>query len=282
MHTQSAMKIQQYRQKKAVASEGTISAELLNMCFNITNKMPTRKRNVDEMLEETVETVLQQSAQQKDLVADGLDSVQGVKFRKEFLPGKETDQKVLGMTDPKPDWTYGIEDPLFPNLGQGAALLNGDVELMVKVAPGLLHAFFSIEFKSCQRPIEDAENQAIRSGATLVEARRKLNARAAAPNGPMLVTSNTIQPASAPTADLMSIAFTISWVPQMAKLHVHWYEDHPGQRGIYHMTNIGAYLLARNGELQQFRNDVGNILEWGTYKRRTQVEETLRKIYPNY
>ncbi|KAL8745205.1 MAG: hypothetical protein Q9190_002638 [Brigantiaea leucoxantha] len=108
----------------------------------------------------------------------------------------------------------------------------------------------------------------------MVEARRRLNVRAAAPNGPIPATSTTTGPPSPPTADLTSIAFTVSWVPQMANLHVHWYEDHLGQRDVYHITNISMYLLARDGELQQFRNDIRNILEWGTYKQKSQAEKT--------
>ncbi|KAL9035867.1 MAG: hypothetical protein Q9214_006395 [Letrouitia sp. 1 TL-2023] len=190
------------------------------MIFKITRTVPTNKRNVDEMLEEAVETILTQATVSKSLEADGLLRKREVKFLKGFVPGQDEDNNFLGLSGPKLDLTYGIEKPGYQEAGRGLALLSPEIEAMVKFAPGIIYPFFVVEFKSYAQSIEKAENQAIRSGAALVESHRRLNAQVLRP----IANSPPSEAVLATVADLSSIAFSVSWVAQFAKLHVHWYE----------------------------------------------------------
>ncbi|KAL9609958.1 MAG: hypothetical protein Q9167_005310 [Letrouitia subvulpina] len=284
MQDKSAEKIRQFQLEHATSNEQSIVEPLAAMVFKTTKTEPTDQEDSDEMLQEAVHSIFHQATAPKsrDFTEDGLARVRDVKFLKDFLPGQDIDCKKLGLSDPKPDLTYGIRPPQYPEPGKGIALLRGEVEAAANVAPGLLYPFLVTEFKSCNSPIEEAENQAIRSGATLVESRRRLNAqvpRIASANAPLTVFGI---PSTATTADLSSIAFSVSWVPRFAELHVHWYEERSGQRGIYHMSNIGGYIFSRKEDLEKFRVDIVNILEWGVYKRRSEVERVLKQIYPDF
>ena len=70
-----------------------------------------------------------------------------------------------------------------------------------------------MEEKAAGGSIEDAENQAIRSGAALVESMRQLK---------KMTMENGEKEAAG--VDTECIAFSCSWVPQMANIHVHWHE----------------------------------------------------------
>lgn len=147
--------------------------------------------------------------------------------------------------------------------------------------------------------MEEVHNQSIRTGADLVEARRRLNAKAATVKAarekqPADPGSSEKQaeaaaaaetPISAPSlqkADLNSIAFTVSWVPRMAELHVHWYEEKLGPVGIWHMTLVNAYMFYREDSLKELRKDIGNVLAWGLYKRKDEVLRVMKDLYPEY
>lgn len=244
------------------------------------------------MLTESVDHLLRQAAGQ-DLAEDGLGRVRNTLFRKGFVPN-QTSEKIA---DPKPDFTWGLVVPTKQEAGQGLAVVEREVDNWIKICPGLQHPFLASQLKGASKPIEEAENQAIPTGATFVNVRRHINAKAAAakalqaggPTNQLYPTNNAAHDQSKfppSRADLDSIAFTIAWVPQMAKLLVHWYEERPGRLGIYHATVVGAYMFAKRTTLKdnllELRRDVGRILEWGIYDRKSQVDRVLKDIYPNY
>ena len=194
----------------------------------------------------------------------------------------------LGLTNPKPDFTFGFEDPANPPR-TAPRLSSADIAL-ITMAESLRHPFFVVENKSAQDPIEDAENQAIRSGAALVEARRQLenNAR------PVGETEKE-------GIDMNSFAFSCCWVPQYANIFVHWHElrkaeplnnpfDKPTNEfdgedraieqsdtysSIWHMNLIQGYTFSREGDMKEFRRDIDNILDWGVSLERKEALRVL-------
>lgn len=78
-------------------------------------------------------------------------------------------------------------------------------------------------------------------------------------------------------ADTSSFAFTCSWVPQMANLHVHWCERRAGGIEIYHMNLIRGYLMSDGRHVADFRKDVHNILDWGVSGKRKAMLKDLEK-----
>ena len=73
----------------------------------------------------------------------------------------------LGLTNPNPDVTFGFANPANPPRN-AIQLSNADIAL-IKMAESLRHPFLVVENKSAQGPIEEAENQAIRSGCSISE-----------------------------------------------------------------------------------------------------------------
>ncbi|KAI4150561.1 MAG: hypothetical protein L6R39_002244, partial [Caloplaca ligustica] len=179
MTSESAKKIQKYLHDHATMNENTLLERIVNLVVKTTKIVP-KEHDLNGQVKEVVDTLLNKIAIDQDYVEDGLESVRDMSFVRGFLPQQTIENKALGLTDPKPDLTYGLIIPKDPMPNKGLALLETDVEAMVKICPGIQHAFFSIEFGACGKSLEEVENQSIRTGADLVEARRQLNAKAAA------------------------------------------------------------------------------------------------------
>ncbi|KAL8900585.1 MAG: hypothetical protein Q9207_005621 [Kuettlingeria erythrocarpa] len=298
MTSESAKKIQEYLHEHATTNENTLLERLINLVVK-TTKIALANHDLNGQVKEVVHTMLNKIAEDQDYVQDGLESIRDKSFVRGFLPLQTIENKALGLTDPKPDMTYGLKIPKEPIPGKGLALLERDVEAMVKICPEMQHAFFAIDFGACGKSLEEVQNQSIRTGADLVEARRRLNAKAAtakAAREKQSAASGASEkqaeaaaaaetPVSAPLppeADLNSMAFTVSWVPRMAELHAHWYEENVGSEGIWHMTLVKGYMFYREDSLKEFRKDIGNILAWGLYKRKEEVLRMMKDLYPDY
>ena len=92
---------------------------------------------------------------------------------------REDIEKKLGLTNPVPDHLWGLKIPHNPP--RNAPKLNAAATALIKLGGDVRWAGFAMEDKSADDPIEAAENQAIRSGAALVESRRQLKALARKP-----------------------------------------------------------------------------------------------------
>ena len=257
MRPESLRQIKQWRIENATKDEATYFNGLMPQVIKDTRSQETSKRSFEGEI----------VSQAKTFDSDGLDKKRDPLFVKNILPQRlEMVEKKLGLTTPKPDFAFGLKRPRFPD--PHAPTLPNEVDALIGVAPGLQHPFFVIENKGCEDSIETAENQAIRSGATLVAARRLLNQKAR-PAGEQEIGG----------ADIDSFAFSCSWVPQMANIHLHWYELREDGLGVYHMSLLRGYLMSNKGDITDFRRDIHNILDWGvSTKRRKALEELVRKI----
>ena len=262
MRPESLRKAKQFRLENATSNETSYFANLKPLVIKDERMVQTSKRT----FEDAAKWVL------KSYHSDELDVRQNVMFVKDILPkkaGTAEKEKILGLTTPQPDWVYGLKRVRFSNATP--AQLGIEAAALIGIAPGLIHPFFVMENKSCEDPIEDAENQAIRSGAALVAARRRLNGIAKGPDNE--------NDEGTTGADFHSYAFSCSWVPQMANLHVHWQEQREDGSSIYHMNLLRLYAFARAKEMSDFRHDLHNILDWGTsLTRKTAIESLVAKI----
>lgn len=254
--TRSIEFVKNYMRENAVASEETLYPDLIAKVLPHTRTVPSNKRALDD---DTVKMV-EESYGDYDL-----DRVKDPLFVKSLLPADmEGEERRLGLTNPKPDYVWGKKKPRFPDHGPGE-----DLKALVGVCPGLRYPYFLIEKVSADKPIAKAENQCIRDGATLVNARRRL-LREAKPQG----WTET------PGADLESFVFSCAWSPDRIILYVHWCQARQNQLPIFHMTQLNKYDLADEdgAGFTRFRHDIHNIWDWGLFKDVPAAEKALRDI----
>ena len=259
---ESLRRIRSWRAENATKDEGTYFAGLVPQI--IKGSRSTSSTNKRTFQGEII-------VQAKSFDSDGLDVRQNANFVRNILPRRiQATEKRLGLTNPKPDYVYGLRRSRHPDPQE--PLMSSEVEALIGVAPGLLHPFFVIENKGCEDSIETAENQAIRSGAALVAARRELNKKARHDGE----EEEEVGP------DMHSYAFSCTWVPQMANIHVHWYElranhkaNGKGATGVYHMNLVRGYLMSDGQHVSDFRRDIHGILDWGVSPKR---KETLKRL----
>lgn len=313
MRTESIQSIKTWKAKNATKDEKTYFAGIIPKVFK-------EVRNVSVPKKRSFEGEIVHQAQ--SFKTDGLDQREDCLFVKGLLPLRQTTAEATsqGITTAKPDVVYGLEVPQHPDLDE--PVLKGETMAEIQVAPGIKHAFFSVDNKGSQSSIEAAENQAMRAGATMVSARRYLNRKAKGKVVP-LVLGNEVTGTDAVTADTgpaddtamsdpfvasvgaeanipvtgplasgtqeedlgvdtSSFAFTCSWVPQMANLHVHWCERRPRGGQVYHMNLLRGYLMSDKDHLSHFRKDVHNILDYGVSTKRKETLNQLERDIAKY
>ena len=203
---------------------------------------------------------------------DDLQVIEDCNFTKRLLPLPEsvTNDKDIGLTEPKPDFTYGIIEPRrIPN---GEVHVPKQLLAYLGVAPHMRYPFYVEEYKSVEEGIVKAEHQAMRDGAVLVNARMKLN-QALKPAGWVLPVG----------ADMDSYVFSCAWTPDIAKIFVNWYEKLPDGEEIFHMTKVGSsYRMDHKDDIKQMRHDVHNILDWGLLKHRQRAQQVWEEIVAHY
>ena len=201
---------------------------------------------------------------------DGLEMIEDCQFVKSLVPGKDftSEEKIMGITDPKPDVTFGLRKPQFPD---PSLRLPNAIQALLGVAPGMQHAFFVIEHKSIDESVGGAEVQATRDGAVLVKARMLLHQHIQPPGYVQQIGS-----------DDSSFVFSCAWIPDYAKIYVHWFEKLASGVELYHMNLLQEYLMRRPEEMKLFRRHVQNIMDWGLLKRKTAndaIYDGLVKMY---
>ncbi|KAL9123477.1 MAG: hypothetical protein Q9217_007083 [Psora testacea] len=199
---------------------------------------------------------------------EGLKKVTDMLWLDKVLPTKfvEVVGKKMGLTIPKPDFTYGLAKKPFPDPNQ--ANPGRTAEAYINLAPEVHYPFFAFECGSCEKSPEQCENQAIGDGATMVEAMRQLD-----------ILAGSINEDTEPLGpDSINIAFTCVWVPKIAEIHVNWFErTKPGKGGgIYHMNRLSTYLQHDAAHVSNFRHDTHNILDYGVAKGR---KDQLASLY---
>ncbi|KAL9125204.1 MAG: hypothetical protein Q9217_005552 [Psora testacea] len=255
MKKASYKKIVRHMTENATSNEDSYYDKLVDYVIKDARCVGTKRNAVDEIV--TIS---------KSFVEDGIERKKGVKLAKGFLPGQmDKLEKKLGLTDSKPDYIFGIKENRFPD---PCSTPSDTIKAIIGIASGIVHPFFVIEDKGAEGSLEKAQNQAIRDGATIVNARMRLKMFA--------VPKGYVQPVG---ADPDAIAFSCAWITDRAELYIHWYEKRSlNDPGIFHMNRLGNYMLDREGELASFRHDIHNILDWGALNHKKTIEAVVDSI----
>ena len=202
---------------------------------------------------------------------------------KELAKKPKKDNK---MTNPRPDRCMGIRSNKFAR--DEKTTLDTGIEEVVRICPVMDHAYFLIEGKSNRGVIGEAENQARRGGAVLVNANRTL--RAVAGESDVL------------GADRKTVAFSATMTADVMKIYIHWAGVQEGAevRGvaevgdgaeatkttgarphtiIYHMTRIKSTCLDEPDQLPSLRKALENILQWAVDHRFPDLVKLRTKLY---
>lgn len=205
-------------------------------------------------------------------------------FLTDLLPFRQTDaeKKILtkslvkelfpGMTNAKPDFTYGIREEQHPDIR--SERYTPHTRALMAVAPYLVHPFLIVEGKSSNGSMTDAENQAIRGGATLVNARRMLNAKA--------------NMCDALGPDKKSFVFTVTMDTDLARIWINWCEIQSmegvdGKEELYetfHMNSLDAFMLrGQRNNLAEMRKVLHNVIDWGLWGRMKEIKGVMTRVF---
>lgn len=228
-----------------------------------------------------------------DFAEDGLMVMRNCRFQKNLLPTQTaytSEDEVLGLTDPVPDWTYGVEQQSsFASL-QSSAYVQGtreppdDIKALKNVTTRIDWAFLVIETKSSAEGIAAAENQAIRDGAVLLNARVKLintikgSAEPTFPPSTSPPSSLGFEKSDQADNEVELFVFSCAMTPDLARLSVHWFERLDDGREIFHMQPVQSYLLDQEEDLSRYRKDVHNVIDWGLLEYRPAADAMWAKL----
>ena len=256
MQEDSFKKISSYMKKHATENEATYAEGLVDPVIKSERTVATKKRDA------TGEILFVCQSFEKDDMTRARD----VQFGRGFLPGKmaKKTENQLGLSDPMPDYTFGINVNKRPLPGSAP---SDKIKTIIGIAKGMVHPFFIIENKGCEVDIDVARNQAIRDGACIVNARAHLNALAEDPEWE--------RPRG---ADMDAVAFSCTWDTNLSELWIHWHEILEDGAEAFHMNRLGQYLTSNREHLTQFRHDIHKILDWGILTNRRECEEVVRKV----
>lgn len=175
-------------------------------------------------------------------------------------------EKSDGMTNPKPDFTYGFKSNQYqPPLD---TRVRRSTHHLLEVTPGMYAPFFLIEAKSGEGFMSQAENQASRAGAAIVNATRKL--------------LDEIGIADTFGADERTFVYSATINDGVMEFWVHWAEvlAYPdGKKAFFHMDHIESQSLRQRGALTVLRRICHNIMDWGTLTRRQMLQERFRLLW---
>lgn len=192
-------------------------------------------------------------------------------------------EKDKDMTNPRPDFIYSLIREKHPL--DLAAPIAQEIYDLLKIVPGMHHAFLIIEGKSPGGLETQAQNQARRGGATLVKALQKLRAEIVNDNPPppleetatgqFIIKSAVKRPQNPISPDYTCFVFSITTSPTYFDIWVHWYDKGNNK---YHINNVDSFILKNSKGPVQIRWAMYNIMEWGARTRRDQNDSLIRSI----
>lgn len=259
----SVKKLQEKSEFYKGANEDTILREILPLIIK-----PERRvyKNGNDFIEKDVEQWAVD-----DYWEDGLGIEVNRLFRKmDLLPNAYLDlglaKKIAealvkedGMKEPKPDCVYGIRPTRFPK-PDGTLHTHPYLEIVHQIH----QAFLIVEGKSEQGQISQAENQACRGAATLINAAR------------MLLSELGVEDVVGP--DSRTYIYFVTQDAKIMEIYVHWAEVGTGPVR-YHMNRICSKSLNDDSALEMLRRVLHNILDWGLVDRYEDLKQRYDMLY---
>ncbi|KAI0871530.1 hypothetical protein GGS24DRAFT_471125 [Hypoxylon argillaceum] len=168
------------------------------------------------------------------------------------------------VTQPKPDMLYGYSDGMGeaftePQLLAQTMLHPWNVDYPTATSRGLSFPFFAIEVKAAGGTRGDlwvAINQCAGASAACLNAASQLNW--------------ALQRCES-TERVDNLSYCIAVDNVIARLYISWRDDNLS----YYLQQVDDFVLSRPEELQNFRKQVRNILDWGKGARLTQIRDAL-------
>ena len=271
-------------------AEATFVINLMEHILGKTRKVPKNTMLSKDELEQKCNWI--EAAWKKD----HLRMRSQINFRTDCIPSIRTGiafwDKLVAQAprveNPKPDMAFGIYKTAFSPFYQ-EILNNHRCNL---AGPKLYDIFLAFDAKCMNAPIDEAENQCMRSGSAMVQTRRRLN-QAANQSRKKVVNSGSLSSTGActttlsstqvcPRADTESFAFTLAIGSQGANMFVNWaleMDANDNNNVQWHMHKLRVYSYFNLDDLAQLHHDIDNILDWGLTTRKAEVENLCEKIH---
>ena len=282
-------------------NEATLLDQLIPMIIPLSREVPFQPSNIKDPESESsqkasISHLAPADKQSLWLVKFFWDSgcarKSNVNFRNTFLPlpndlaaamSKDPDKEEV-MTNPRPDYVYGLTCTHFAPPED--IRISRETQFIREIVPSLYDCMLVIEGKSDRGEAAEAENQACRSGAALVNAARMLRER--------------IGDEDVVGADERTFVFSGTLCPDHMELWAHWAEvrymkkfrevekrNEDGEKIMvkeayrekhvdFHMNLLQSASLRSSDFLVRFRPFCNNILDWGCIKR---YYDNLRDLY---
>lgn len=174
------------------------------------------------------------------------------------------------LSTPKPDYYYGI------NRGRHFDWTDDEVDVInhpaampyAQPTKDVLFPFLSLEFKSeyTGGTLYVAENQGVGSAVHCVVSHRWFLKQASIASG-----------SGKATADTDAIAFTVALSPRLAVMYVAWYASKKQRYVVSKFKNI---LFSELDHIQQCRDIISNILDYGLRTRVSTIRSALADLSP--
>ena len=210
----------------------------------------------------------------RDFDADFLDKNLDTEFRRGCVPIPDISTDTLlgsllakspGIKNPKPDIVYGVSlDALSPQQQVTANMLKDSSQL----SPGILYPFMIFEWKSAKGLFSEAQDQARRGGAALVNAVARLSSLSG--------SSNSEQAGRKPDPSTMAFSCVIS--PNLAHIYVHFRQLCQDGKPERYMAKVSGYQTDENEDVERLRRDIHNILDWGVLTRIKDIKRMFDDI----
>ncbi|KAI4093396.1 MAG: hypothetical protein L6R37_007383 [Teloschistes peruensis] len=177
---------------------------------------------------------------------------------------KIVEEQVPRLRIPKPDICFGIDKAMFTN---EELLWTATVKQYVNIQAGLYLAFAVAEFKGPGGTIQEAEDQASRSGSTLVDAARQVHSIA----GERTLDHDDV--------DDENIIFSICMTTSQARIYVHWKLNSGDDNAGYHMSRIRSFDLSSKEQVKNLRRNIEAIVDWGLITHKERMKILLEKVH---
>jgi hypothetical protein len=260
MRADSVKKFQDTRDKLLDRTEATLMERLMPI-------LAKASRTSMEMHEAVI----------RDFDTDFLDKNLDTEFRRGCVPIADLSSDTLlggflakspGIKNPKPDIVYGVSlDALSPEQQVTANMLKDSSQL----SPGILYPFMIIEWKSAKGLFSEAQDQARRGGAALVNAMAKLSSMA----GSLGADEAERKP------DSLTMAFSCVISPNLAHIYVHFRQLSQDGKPEWYMAKVSGYQTDENEDVERLRRDIHNILDWGVLKRIKDIKKMFDDVRRN-
>ncbi|KAG8526434.1 uncharacterized protein KY384_000027 [Bacidia gigantensis] len=198
----------------------------------------------------------------KDWDEDGVIMAVNKQYKDGFVPycGDEALAKEMkkedGITNPKPDRVFGLEEALF-ELPKGYRLYDDMAWLLTMIA-GVFHAFFLIEGKSNKGLMDIAKNQACRAAATLIFQLR-------------LFLDAIEVPDIEKGLDKRTYIFSMTLDANFAIIWIHYADKQDDGTIHYYMERIAHGMIESEEDVIKIQRCINNIQSWGSVERKNEI-----------